>query len=365
MREVLSALREWYQQGIPYGLATVVGVRGGRPREPGSVLAVNPAGEAVGGVSGGCVDAEVYECAMTVLDDGVARLRTYGTADDDPFAVGPTCGGTIEVLVRRVPAGAVDGAALAALAEGRPIATATVLGGPAPLGAQLLVWSDRTAGTLGDGSLDAQTTADTRALLARGVGSTLRYANRDRVTLFVQAFAAPPRLLIFGATDVGAALSRFGAGLGYRVTVCDARPIFATRRRFPYADEVCCEWPHQYLERTEVDQRTAICVLTHDPKFDIPLLVAALRTDAGYLGVLGSRGTHADRLGQLRAEGITGRQLARLSAPIGLDLGARTPAETAVAIVAEIIASRAGGTGSPLRQLTGPIHHPRRPVADR
>lgn len=362
MREVLSTLLGWHRQGTPYGLATLVDVRGGRPREPGSVLAVDPAGGVIGGVSGGCVDGAVYTCAVAALDDGRPRIETYGTGADDPTAVGPTCGGAVDVLIRRVDPDAPDAAVLASLADGRPVATATVLAGPAPLGTQLLVWPDRVIGTLGDGALDARVTAVARALLARGRDAAIRYATRDGVTLFVQAFAAPPRLLVFGATDVGAALSRFGAGLGYRVTVCDARPVFATPDRFPHADDVCCQWPHEYLDRAEVDERTAICVLTHDPKFDLPLLVSALHSAAGYIGVLGSRGTHADRLAQLRAAGITGQQLSRLAAPIGLDLGARTPAETAMAIAAEIVASRTGGTGSPLRELSGPIHRLRPPV---
>jgi xanthine dehydrogenase accessory factor len=163
-------------------------------------------------------------------------------------------------------------------------------------------------------------------------------------------------MLVFGAVDHAAATARIGSFLGYRVTVCDARPAFATRARFPEADEVVRAWPHEYLATTEVDERTVICVLTHDPKFDVPLLLAALRTRAGYIGVMGSRRTHEDRSARLRAEGVSDAELARLASPVGLDLGARTPEETAVSIAAEIIASRWGGTGHPLSGLTGAIH---------
>jgi len=162
---------------------------------------------------------------------------------------------------------------------------------------------------------------------------------------------------VFGAIDFAAAVARVGKFLGYRVTVCDARPVFATPARFPEADEVIVEWPHRYLERTSVDERTAICVLTHDPKFDVPLLEVALRTPAGYIGAMGSRRTHSDRLARLREAGLTDAELARLRSPIGLDLGARTPEETAVSVAAELIQLRWGGSGQPLTATGGRIHH--------
>jgi len=163
-------------------------------------------------------------------------------------------------------------------------------------------------------------------------------------------------MLVFGAIDFAAAVARVGKLLGYRVTVCDARPVFATAKRFPEADEVVVEWPHRYLARTEVDGQTVICVLTHDPKFDVPLLEVALRTDAAYIGAMGSRRTHDDRLARLREEGVTEDELARLASPIGLDIGARTPEETAVSIAAEIVAHRWGGSGARLTDTAGPIH---------
>ena len=174
-----------------------------------------------------------------------------------------------------------------------------------------------------------------------------------------RSFAPPPRMLVFGAIDFAAAVARVGKFLGYRVTVCDARPVFATAKRFPEADEVVVEWPHRYLQSTAVDARTVICVLTHDPKFDVPLLEVALGTDAAYIGAMGSRRTHDDRLARLREEGVTEEALARLASPIGLDIGARTPEETAISIAAELVALRWGGSGQRLVSTDGPIHHPR------
>jgi xanthine dehydrogenase accessory factor len=178
----------------------------------------------------------------------------------------------------------------------------------------------------------------------------------EAVTVFVEAFAPPPRMLVFGAIDYATALVSMGRFLGYRVTVCDARPVFATARRFPAADEVVCEWPSRYLARVPVDRRTVICVLTHDPKFDVPVLRLALRSPAGYVGAMGSRRTHEDRLRRLREDGLTDAELARLRSPIGLDLGGRTPEETAVAIAAEIIQTAWGGSGAPLGRAEGRIH---------
>jgi xanthine dehydrogenase accessory factor len=203
---------------------------------------------------------------------------------------------------------------------------------------------------------------DARGMLAQGATGLRHYGpagerRRDEIAVFVQAFRPAPRMLVFGAIDFAAAVVRIGAFLGYRVTVCDARPVFATRRRFPDADEVACAWPATYLAGTTVEATTVICVLTHDPKFDIPLLRTALRSPAAYVGAMGSRRTHADRLERLREAGLTEDELARLRSPIGLDIGARTPEETAVSIAAEIVGARWGGTGRPLIATDGPIHH--------
>jgi xanthine dehydrogenase accessory factor len=264
--------------------------------------------------------------------------------------------------------------------SGSPVGMATVvtcLGDPAGLagpahsggsmgavGRRLVVWLDRIEGTLGGSQLDTAAASD--ALLAAGRSETLRYGAYgqrlgDDITLFVASHAPRPRLLVFGAIDFAAAVARVGAFLGYHVTVCDARPIFATRRRFPDADEVVVEWPHRYLRQEadagRLDPQTVVCVLTHDPKFDGPLLELALRLPLAYVGAMGSRRTHDERLARLRESGLLDAELARLSSPIGLDLGARTPEETAVSIAAEIIAARWGGSGQRLAHRPGPIHH--------
>ena len=368
MREVLDQLRAWYDHGTAFSLATVVGIRGSAPRQPGASMAVSADGEAVGSVSGGCVEGAVYEVAQSVLETGEPVLETYGISDDEAFAVGLTCGGILDILVQPVEAGRtpVLGGVMASVGADEPVALATVVDG-APLARQVAVWRDRVEGGLGNEGLDAAVVDDARGMLAQGQTGTRHYGPRgerrlDEVAVFVQAFTPPPRMLVFGAIDFASAVARAGVFLGYHVTVCDARPVFATRKRFPEAHEVVCEWPHKFLERTETDERTVIAVLTHDPKFDVPLLELALRRPAAYIGAMGSRRTHDDRLRRLREVGLTDDELARLSSPVGLDIGARTPEETAVSVAAEIIQRRWGGTGQPLSETTGRIHEERAPV---
>ncbi|MFJ7060400.1 XdhC family protein [Streptomyces microflavus] len=373
MRDILPDLQARCAAGTPFALATVVAVHGSAPRDPGAVMAVDAAGTVLGSVSGGCVEGDVYEVAREVLAGAGPRVVSYGISDDEAFGVGLTCGGTIEVLVRAYASEAelADLAALLDLiAADLPVAEATVLSGAAETGARLVVRPTSSPGTLGPlgtlgtEGLDAAVTDDARGMLAQGLTGIQRYGahgqrRMQEVAVFVRTYAPPPRMIVFGAIDHAAATARIGSFLGYRVTVCDARPAFATRERFPTADEVVRAWPHDYLEATEVDARTVICVLTHDPKFDVPLLVAALRTPAAYIGVMGSRRTHSDRLARLREAGVDEAALARLASPVGLDLGARTPEETAVSIAAEIIQHRWGGTGRPLGELTGAIHRDR------
>ncbi|WP_432032807.1 XdhC family protein [Streptomyces antibioticus] len=363
MREILPALSGWYAAGAPFGLATVVAVSRSAPRGPGAAMAVGPGDAVVGSVSGGCVEGEVFELAREVVASGRARLATFGYSDADAFAVGLTCGGEITVLVRAVdPArDAVLGEVADAVAAHEPVIVATVTDGPAPRGATLAVRPDRTVGTLGTAGLDAAVTADARGGLALGATGLRHYGPRgqrreDSVTVFLHSFAPPPRMLVFGAIDYAAAVAGIGAFLGYRVTVCDARPVFATPRRFPDGVEVVVDWPHRYLRGTDTDARTVICVLTHDPKFDVPLLEEALRRPAAYIGAMGSRRTHEDRHRRLTEAGLTTSELSRLRSPIGLDLGARTPEEVAVSVAAEIIALRWNGTGASLSATTGPIH---------
>ncbi|MFT7473226.1 MAG: xanthine dehydrogenase accessory factor [Verrucomicrobiales bacterium] len=243
-----------------------------------------------------------------------------------------------------------------------PIALATVIEGP-HLGAKMLVGPDNTDGSLGDDDLDRVVSRDVLGELAAGRTGIRRYgaqgqARADDVSVFIESFAPPPQMLIFGAVDFTAALARVAKFLGYRVTVCDARPMFATKKRFPFADDVVVDWPNRLLDEVGpmLRERDAIAVLTHDAKFDIPAITSALLTEVGYIGVMGSRRTHDDRTKRLIDAGVTSEELERLRSPIGIDLGGRTPEETAVSIVAEIIALRTGRIVPALRDADGPIH---------
>jgi xanthine dehydrogenase accessory factor len=355
MRDIVDGLAAWRADGVRFAVATVVRTWRSAPRQPGAAMAVNEHGEVLGSVSGGCVEGAVYAAAEDVIKTEKAQQLTYGVSDGDAFEVGLTCGGTIELLVQPDVALIDLDDVLSAIRDGRPVAVASIANN------QLVIWPDRTAGTLGDPGLDHAADQQAAGMLAAGTTGLVALGThgeqrQDEVEVFVQTFLTPPRMIVFGAIDFAGAVARIGGFLGYHVTVCDARPVFATRKRFPFADDLIVQWPHQYLESTTVDERSVLCVLTHDPKFDVPLLEVALRTPARYIGVMGSRRTHADRMHRLREAGVSEQQLSRLSAPIGLDLGARTPEETAVAIAAEIIASAWGGSGRPLTGLDAPIH---------
>jgi xanthine dehydrogenase accessory factor len=336
-------------------------------------MLVAPDGSVTGSVSGGCVEGAVYELATEVAKTGTPRLERYGVSDGDAFAVGLTCGGVIDVFVESMSQATFPelGAVADDIDEHRPVAIATVVAHPDArwVGRRLVIRPDPNgpvAGSLGSARADAAIGDDARGLLAVGRSEVLKYGPDGQrlgegMEVFVSSYAPRPRMLLFGAIDFAAALAQQGSFLGYRVTVCDARAVFATPVRFPTADHVVVEWPHRYLAAQaaagEIDQSTVICVLTHDPKFDVPVLEVALRLDAGYVGAMGSRRTHDDRMNRLRAAGLTDADLSRLSSPIGLDLGARTPEETAVSIAADIIAKRWGGGGRPLAQIAGRIHH--------
>ncbi|MFF0123506.1 XdhC family protein [Micromonospora arida] len=376
--------------GEPVALATVVATWHSAPQPPGAAMVVTTDGTVIGSVSGGCVEADLYERARRVLDTGQPELCRYGISDDDAYTVGLTCGGILDVFVERVDASALPAldAVAAARRSGHPAAIVTCVAadvndepptdaGSSPstgptdparrLGRRLVLTGQRSVGSLGDDRLDDAASADALGLLAAGRSGMLRYGYHGQrrgggISLFVTAYATPPRMIVFGAIDFAAAVARIGAFLGYRVTVCDARPVFATARRFPEADEVVVQWPHRYL-RTELaadrlDERTVLCVLTHDPRFDVPLLELALRHPLAYVGAMGSRRTHDERHKLLSEAGLSPAQLARLASPIGLDLGGRTPEETAVSVAAQIVAARWGGTGRPLAVLDGPIHQP-------
>jgi xanthine dehydrogenase accessory factor len=368
MLDLAEELDRWTGEGRDFAVATVVAVSGSAPRPPGAAMAVSDDGTALGSVSGGCVEGAVYELCQQVLQDGETVLERFGYSDEDAFAVGLTCGGVIDILVTPVraggPLGPVFQSALTAAAHGEPVAVARVVRGPGELlGGALVVRPDGSCegGLGGHPQLDQAVAAEARALLDIGRTDTLDVSEDGAqcpggLTLLVETSTPPPRMIVFGAIDYAAALVRVGKFLGHHVTVCDARPVFATRARFPDADDIVVDWPHRYLQRTPTDARTVLCVLTHDAKFDIPLLQEALRRRVAYVGAMGSHRTHVDRTRRLREAGLTETELARLRSPIGLDLAARTPEETALSIAAEIVAVRRGGTGAPLTGSGTPIH---------
>ncbi len=367
MREVLDDLLAAYRAGEPVAMATVVRTWKSAPRPAGAAMLVTASHEAVGSVSGGCVEGALFDVGVDILGDGPCRYEKYGISDDEAFGVGLTCGGIIEVFAERVDSQTwpeLEGIADSIRAE-EPVAIATIVQAPEEaserVGRHLVVRPDRTEGTLGTSRLDDTVREDALGLLAAGTTGFLHYgAEGERLgeglDVFVASYAPPAQMYVFGAIDFSAALVRVGKVLGYRVTVCDARPIFATKKRFPEADDVVVDWPHRWLEKQEVDQRTVIAVLTHDPKFDVPALKVALASKAGYVGAMGSRRTHENRLERLREAGVSEEELKRLHSPIGLDLGARTPEETAISIAAEIVQARWGGTGRHLTDTDGPIH---------
>ncbi|QGV77900.1 XdhC family protein [Streptomyces ficellus] len=364
MLDIAEELHRWVEQGRDFAVATVVAVGGSAPRLPGAALAVDSEGTAIGSVSGGCVEGAVYDLCRQALEDGETVLERFGYSDEDAFAVGLTCGGVIDILVTPVRGGILP-AAVGAAAGGEAAALARITEGPAGLmGRALLVHPDGSyeGGLGGHPELDRTAAGEARAMLDAGRTGTVTIGEDGSrcgqpLTLLVESSVPAPRMIVFGAIDFAAALVRVGKFLGYRVTVCDARPVFATPARFPEADEVVVEWPHEYLARTDVDARTALCVLTHDAKFDVPLLELALKLPVAYIGAMGSRRTHEDRNKRLREVGVTELELARLRSPIGLDLGARTPEETALSIGAEIVAARRGGSGVSLTGAHTPIHH--------
>jgi xanthine dehydrogenase accessory factor len=315
MRDILPTLVRWRSQGRRAAIATVVERRGSAPRDPGASLALNDAGEIAGSVTGGCVEPSVLREAEEVLAGGEARVREYGITDDEAFEVGLSCGGTVVILIAELDLSLVPALDEAVRAD-RPVALAMTATGD-EIGAQRLYEGP---------------------LLAAGESAL---ADTGGETVFVHALAPRPAMYVFGAIDHAAALARVGKLLGYRVTVCDARAAFVTPARFPEADELVVDWPDRFLRQAPVDERTAICVLTHDEKFDVPALIAALETPAAYIGAMGSRVTTAEREERLRAEGVGDAGIARIHAPIGLAIGARAPEEVAVAIGAQIVEATA------------------------
>lgn len=412
MKEVLPDIDAWRAQGKQVAIARVVGVEGSGPRDIGATMAVSESGEVAGSVSGGCVEGAVVAEALRIMgansqpstvgmavgdlgdvdrsEIGCPIVQTFGYSDDEAFAVGLTCGGTLHILIdpdlpefydeleenlnkerafvwvtvySLQPAVAGEYVERELSSEGRD---AFSLSGELPsLGASMLVYSDGShTGSLGREDFDQVVIRDSVGALSVGRTDVRHYgrngqARHQEVGVVMEVFAPPPRMIIFGAVDFTAALARVAKILGYRVTVCDARPIFATVARFPMADEVVVDWPDRYLDKVLdiLSERDAICVLTHDPKFDIPAIQKALESKVGYIGAMGSRRTHMERTERLAAAGVSRELLSqRVMGPIGLDISARTPEETAISICAEIISKRTGRSPKSLSETEGSIH---------
>lgn len=352
MRELAVHLAGWHAEGVDYALATVVNIRGSAPLPLGASMAVDAAGAVRGSLSGGCVEGAVYDLCTAVLASGTSARQSFGYSESDAFAVGLTCGGELEVFVQRV--GAAERPVLDAVLNAPG---STALARDLATGETVAVTANRAIGSAGDPPHSMVALARTM-LLQGSCGVRTVGCGASARELFVESFAAPPRMIVFGANVFAGALTRVGRLLGYHITICEARPVFAGRAGYPDADDVVTEWPDRYLRTTEVDSRTVLCVLTHDPKFDIPVLVEALRLPVAYVGAMGSRRADVERRARLREAGVTAAELARLHSPIGLELGGRTPEETAVAISAEIIAHRHGGSAMSLSATTRPIHAP-------
>lgn len=334
-------------------------------------------GSVVGSVSGGCVEGAVYDLGLAVLGGAPATLSSFGDGEQSIFAAGLTCGGELEVFIEPVSEQTFPDleSVVDDVRDGRPVAVATVVAHPdsVQLARRMVIRPDAVSGSIGDPCMDGVIVKDARELLSTGSSTTLSYSpdgehEGAQMRVFVETYQPRPRLVVFGAIDFAAALARQGFLLGFHVTVCDARAVFATPERFPEVDELIVSWPDKYLQAEvhagRIDNRTALCVLTHEAKFDVPLLEVALELTGdvapAFIGAMGSLSTHADRTSRLEQAGLGPEQLARLSSPIGLDLGGRTAEETALSIMAEIIALRHGGTGQRLTGSGLSVHGARR-----
>jgi xanthine dehydrogenase accessory factor len=328
MKEVLPDIERWRGRGERFALATVVATRRSAPRPVGSKLAVSESGELAGSVSGGCVENEVYGAAREILDGAPPQLLSYGISDDLALSVGLPCGGEIDVFVQ----------------EPDPSLLERVLE---------VVAADERAVVLTDLETGEQELRRDDAELERGRSRLVELEGRK---LFADVYGPPPRLLVFGAVDTAEALCGAARALGWHTIVADARGKFATRERVPSADELIVAWPDEVLAQVEPDTATAVVVLTHDDRFDVPALAGALSGEAFYVGALGSRRNQARRRERLLEAGVPDEAIDRIAGPAGLDIGADTPAETALSILAEILAARAGRTGGPLKEAAGRIH---------
>jgi len=357
MRDILPALEEWQRQGEEIAVATVVRVRGSAPRPLGSRLAVTASGRMAGSVSGGCVETDVFERAQQLLEGAGCALVRYDAIDEDELGIGLACGGSIDVLIEVFAPTEAWRAARAAVEQRRPIARCVAVDPELWRGRQLAIAADGTRSGGIDPALDALLAdrAARRLDIAGAITLDLEAAGGTATVLF-ETLLPPPRLYLVGATHVAIPLCRLAREVGFFTCVIDPRSVFATDERFADADELVRAWPDEALEKVEFDADSHLVALTHDTKFDLPALAAALRSEAGYVGALGSRATHQRRLAKLREEGFGERELARIHTPVGLDLGARAPEEIALSILAEIVAVRNGRRGGALRERATPIH---------
>jgi len=354
---------DWLREGRRVVSAALVDRIGSAPLDPGAQMLIDGRGNIEGSVTGGCVEAALVEEAQRILAGGEAKIVTYGVSDEEALGVGLMCGGTVRVFVHEFGDDSLESleAVAAARAADEPVARGTLLDGDRA-GASISILEDRVVGSLGVTELlDRSVVRDARGQLDEGVSRIRRYGAGgevmgSEVAVYIQAFATPPRMLIFGAIDFSSEVAKVASDIGYQVTICDAREPFARSPRFSRNAEVVIDWPDRYLQGQELGPRDVVLVFTHDPKFDEPALTAALATDAGYIGALGSRRTQERRAERLRDAGLDERSIARIHAPCGLDVGARTPSETAISILAEVIAVRTGRTGESLRDTGGPIH---------
>jgi xanthine dehydrogenase accessory factor len=345
MEDLFPTLKAWIERGEPLALATIVEVERKAPRGPGAAMAVSARREIAGSLSGGCVEPAVVEEATSVIRGGAPRIVSFGISDDQAFGVGLSCGGTIHVFLERMtgdPGGRLLDSLADAIAANRAAALVTVVAGKPGIetGAKVLVFEDEgvaSIGSSGDRAVDAEIDRESRATLGRGTAERRTVGGID---VFIQSFFPPPVLYVIGAVHPAAELCQAAKLVGFHVVVCDPRSPFATAERLPAADEIVREWPDAYLSGRALGPRDAVCILTHDVKFDVPALRVALATPLGYVGAMGSRKTHARRVERLREEGVSDESLSRVRAPIGLDIGAETPAEIAISIVAEIVARR-------------------------
>lgn len=354
--EHLAALQRWRASGQRFVVATLVAVEGSAPREPGAVMAVSDRGEILGSISGGCVEAAVVQEAIAVLQGSPASSLRFGISDAQAQDVGLSCGGELTILLDE-PRSEVF-VKIAEMTTTTNLIASALRIDAAGAGRRLIVGSDVHAGSLGAAGLDARVVGELRSQ-AYPETSIRTYGEEGEphgsVRVFVQRIVPKPQMYVFGAMDFAASMMELGRFLGYAVTLCDARAAFATAERFPHADHIRVEWPHEFLEHAPVDEDTVIVAFTHDEKFDLPLLKRALCGPARYVGIMGSRRTTALRIEQLRKAGVAEQSLARLCAPVGLDIGARTPQETAVAIAAEIVALRNARSGTRLTGGHGPL----------